>query len=288
MSSNDIQITLTITLQRLDRLQIARYACPSQRKTFSGDDVKKFAVRILFTLVLAVALLPINPVQSQTAPFKVGDSVEVMYGGTWTTGVVTKGLDSGTYVVNHGTMIMYINQGPANIRAHQMTPAEKAVANQSAQALASRPTGNGIGAQYGARAPATCKSRTALPTAETARQYLLCDMEGIDVGNNLVLLTDLTLQLARSRAFNYNQDSSRLQIDVQAPVYDIRGGFKQYQCGKPILGSSAYVATHNCNLYDQPQAAGSCFRNTFGDWHCTMVGNRPASSNQVKEQMPPR
>ena len=250
--------------------------------------MKKLPVRILFTLVLAVTLQSANRLQSQKAPFKVGDSVEVMYAGTWTTGVVTKGLESGTYVVNHGTMIMYINQGPANIRAHKMTPAEKAVADQSAQALASRPTGNGIGAQYGGRSPATCKSRTAPPTAETARQYLLCDMEGIDFGNNLLLLTDVTVQLARPRAFNYNQDSSRLQIDVQAPVYDIRGGFKEYQCGKPILGSSAYVATHNCNLYEQPQAVGSCYRDTFGDWHCMMVGNRPASSNQVREQMPPR
>jgi hypothetical protein len=250
--------------------------------------MKKFAVRILFTLALALALLPVNPLQSQTPPFKLGDSVEVMYGGKWISGVVTKGLDSGTYVVNHGSQIMYINQGPANIRAHQMTPAEKAVADQSAQAAATRPTGNGIGAQYGAREPATCKSRTAPPTAENARQYLLCDMEGVDFGNNLVLLTNVTVQLGQARAFIYNQDSGRHQIDVQAPVYDIRGGFKEYQCGKPILGSSAYVATHNCNSYDQPQATGTCFRDTFHDWHCLMTGNRPASSNQVREQMPPR
>jgi hypothetical protein len=57
-----------------------------------------------------------------------------MYGGKWISGVITKGLESGTYVVNHGSQIMYINQGPANIRAHQMTAAEKAVADQSAQA----------------------------------------------------------------------------------------------------------------------------------------------------------
>jgi hypothetical protein len=250
--------------------------------------MKNLAARISFALVLAVVLSAPGPLQSQNAPFKLGDSVEVQYAGQWTTGVVTKELQSGTYVVNHGSMIMYINEGPANIRAHQMTPAEKAVADQSAQALAGRPTGNGIGAQYGAREPATCKTRTALPSAETARQYLLCDMEGLDVGHNLVLLTDVTVQLAHPRAFIYTQDSGRSQIDVRAPVYDIRGGFKEYQCGKPIMGGGAYTATHNCNLYEQPQAAGSCYRDTFGDWHCTMTGNRPASSNQVREQMPPR
>jgi hypothetical protein len=245
-------------------------------------------VRISFAVVFVGALIATKPLQSQTAPFKLGDSVEVMYAGVWTTGVVTKDLESGTYVVNHGSMIMYINQGPANIRAHQMTPAEKAAADQSAQAFAKRPTGNGIGAQYGAREPATCKSRTAPPNAETARQYFLCDMEGLDGFQNLLLLTDVTVQLAAPRAFIYTQDSSRSQIDVRAPVYDIRGGYKEYQCGKPILGGGAYTATHNCNLYEQPQAAGSCYQDTFRDWHCTMAGNRPAGANQVREQMPPR
>ena len=250
--------------------------------------MKKLAVRISFSFVLTLALCVSKPLQAQTAPFKLGDSVEVQYAGQWVSGVVTKELQSGTYVVNHGSMIMYINEGPANIRAHQATPEEKATADQSAQALASRPTGNGVGAQYGAREPATCKSRTASPTAATARQYLLCDMEGLDGFKNLILLTDVTAQIAAPRAFLYNQDSGRSQIDVRAPVYDIRGGFNEYQCGKPIVGGGAYTATHNCNLYAQPQAAGSCYRDTFGDWHCLMAGNRVASTNQVREQMPPR
>lgn len=258
------------------------------QKGLAGSVLKKLIVRIPFIVLFALALCAPKPMHGQAAPFKLGDSVEVQYAGQWVTGVVTKDLESGTYVVNHGSQIMYINQGPANIRAHQMTPAEKAVADQSAQAFASRPTGNGVGAQYGAREPATCKSRTAAPNATTARQYLLCDMEGVDGFGNLLLYTDVTVQIAAPRAFIYNQDSSRSQIDVRAPVYDIRGAFKGYQCSKPILGGGAYTATHNCNLYDQPQAAGSCYRDTFGDWHCLMAGSRLASTNQVREQMPPR
>jgi hypothetical protein len=250
--------------------------------------MKQFSARTLFTFILSIAYLTALPIQAQSPPFKLGDSVEVMYAGQWTTGVVTKELQAGTYVVNHGSTIMYINQGPANIRAHQMTPAEKAEADQSAQAFANRPTGNGIGAQFGAREPATCKSRSAAPTAENARQYLLCDMEGLDAFNNLLLFTDVTVQLARPRAFLYSQDSGRTHIDTRAPVYDIRGGFKEYQCSKPILGGGAYTATHNCNMYDQPQASGSCFKDTFGDWPCLMVGNRVASVSHVREQMPPR
>jgi hypothetical protein len=250
--------------------------------------LKKFTVRILLIVWFALALYASKPMQGQSAPFKLGDSVEVMYAGQWVSGVVTKGLESGTYVVNHGSTIMYINEGAANIRAHQMTPEEKAAADQSAQALANRPTGTGIGAQYGAREPATCKSRTAPPAGAIARQYLLCDMEGVDGFGNLLLLTDVTVQAASPRTFNYNQDSGRSQIDVRAPVYDLRGSFKEYQCGKPTVGGGAYTATHNCNLYDQPQAAGSCYRDTFGDWHCLMTGSRLASTNQVREQMPPR
>ena len=41
-------------------------------------------------------------------------------------------------------------------------------------------------------------------------------------------------------------------------------------------------------MYDQPQAAGTCFKDTFGDWHCLMIGNKVASVAQVREQMPPR
>jgi hypothetical protein len=44
-------------------------------------------------------------------------------------------------------------------------------------------------------------------------------MEGLDGFQNLVLLTDVTVQLAAPRAFLYTQDSGRSQIDVKAPVY---------------------------------------------------------------------
>ena len=172
------------------------------QKGLAGSVLKKLIVRIPFIVLFALALCAPKPMHGQAAPFKLGDSVEVQYAGQWVTGVVTKDLESGTYVVNHGSQIMYINQGPANIRAHQMTPAEKAAADQSAQAFASRPTGNGVGAQYGAREPATCKSRSAPPNAATARQYMLCDMEGVDGFGNLLLYTDVTVQIAAPRALS--------------------------------------------------------------------------------------
>ncbi len=238
-------------------------------------------------LAFALAFLATRPLRAQDPPFKVGDAVEVQYAGQWTTGIVTKELTSGTYVVNHGNQVMYINAGPANIRRHQLTPAEEAEARQSAAALARRPTGSGIGAQYGAREPTTCASRTAPPTAANVRQYVLCGMEGVDAGQNLLLVTNLTVQVGRARAFLYQQDARWNKIDVRAPVIDIRGGYKLYQCGRPNLGGGAFAATHNCTTYDQPVATGTCYQDTFGDWHCALVGNRLASSSQVRDQMPP-
>ncbi len=249
--------------------------------------MKRYTTRISSSLVLFIALLGAAPLQAQTPPFKLGDSVEVMYGGKWVTGIVTKPLDSGTYVVNSGNFVMYINEGPANIRAHQMTSTEKVQSDQSAQALAHRPTGNGIGAQYGAREPVICKSRTAPPTAGTVKQYVHCGMEGMDAGGNLVLVTNVSVQMASPRAFAYQWDSAKYQIDRNAPVIDIRGGYKLYQCGRPNLAAGAFTATHNCVSYDQPVASGACYRDTFGEWNCALAGNRLASNSLVKDQMAP-
>ena len=153
-----------------------------------------------------------------------------------------------------------------------------------------RASGNIIGTQYGARDPSTCKSRTAVPTAATVKQYVRCGMEGIDVGGNLVLLTNVAVQMASPRAFQYQQDSAKSKIDVRAPVIDIRGGYKMYQCGKPTLAVAMGVVTttpSTCVSYDQPVAEGSCYKDTFGDWNCNLAGNRPASSSQVTGQKAP-
>ncbi len=153
-----------------------------------------------------------------------------------------------------------------------------------------RANGNGVGAQYGARDPSTCKSRTAAPTAGTVTQYVRCGMEGIDMGGNLVLLTNVVVQMASPRAFQYQQDSARNKIDVRAPVIDIRGGYKWYQCGLPTLAVAMGVVTttpSSCVSYDQPVAEGSCYKDTFGDWNCYLSGNRPASISMVTGEKPP-
>jgi hypothetical protein len=231
--------------------------------------------------------------QGQTTGFKVGDSVEALFRGTWYPAVVTGragcGGTCGPYYLISGRDRWTVNEGPANIRAHALTPAEQAVADSSAAELAERAkSGNGIGAQYGTREPTTCKSRTTAPTsAAVAKQYVLCGMEGFDGIQVMNILSDVNVQVGGQRAFNYARDAADNQVDVKAQVIDIRGSYKQYSCTKPVTNGGAYLETHNCVLFDQPVATGSCYKDTFGDWHCSLTGNRLGSTG-VAGQMAPR
>jgi hypothetical protein len=256
--------------------------------------MKKLAVRKLSAFLLAFSFLIAKPIHAQTTYFKVGDSVEAMTpGGKWESAVVTEACDRSTgcygYKVENQSSNGWWFVKAAYIRAHTKTPDEHAEAAKATAELAARASsGNGIGAQYGVREPTTCKSRTAPPSnAATAKQYVLCDSEGFDGVENMILLTDVNVQVAAARAFIYNQDSGHKQIDVKSPVYDIRGSYKEYQCGRPRGPANEFLATHNCTLYDQPQAAGSCYRDTFREWHCSLHGNRLASTG-VANQMAPR
>jgi hypothetical protein len=93
----------------------------------------------------------------------------------------------------------------------------RSIALLSATALQAQTPRNSIGAQYGACDPSTCESRTAAPTAGTVMQYARCGMEGVDVAGNLVLLTNVPAQMSSPRAFLYQQDSAKHQIDAGTP-----------------------------------------------------------------------
>lgn len=67
--------------------------------------MKKLAVWITFIFVVCLDLCAPKPMKGQSAPFKLGDSVEVQYAGQWVTGVVTKDLESGTYGASSRAML---------------------------------------------------------------------------------------------------------------------------------------------------------------------------------------
>jgi hypothetical protein len=67
-------------------------------------------------------------------------------------------------------------------------------------------------------------------------------------------------------------------------VYDIRGTYASYQCAPQTTLMNDFGNTHNCSKFSSPTAQGHCWKDTFGDWHCTMAGGR---GGQVDHVMPP-
>ena len=139
----------------------------------------------------------------------------------------------------------------------------------------------GIGERFGARDPRTCSSRKASPSAVQARQYLICDIEGVanptdESGGTLNLLTDVTVQVGAGRPFNMQSDSfgwaTTNGIDSSQTVYPIRGSFTTWSCVK--LGYFNGVPGKNCSKSPAPAAKGICFKSSFGEWHCMMTGGQ--------------
>ncbi|MBH8564358.1 hypothetical protein I8748_19570 [Nostoc sp. CENA67] len=138
------------------------------------------------------------------------------------------------------------------------------------------------------RRPHTCPSRVepkaGAPSAEQAKMYFLCDVEEeivISIPNSFLrLVTDLTIQVAPiSRPFNMETDGKYLGIDPKQPVYDIRGSYTDYFCKRIDRRNIG----KNCIVSSRPNQQGICFRNTFGDWHCHMIGTK----REIGKQLPP-
>src|ERR1035441_10285017 len=74
---------------------------------------------------------------------------------------------------------------------------------------------------------------------------------------------------------NPSTDSLKSDADVNSPVYPIRGSYDGYTCG--LLDPPRTVYGRNCMVQGQPQATGSCYRTSFGDWSCGMID----ANNQI-------
>jgi hypothetical protein len=134
-----------------------------------------------------------------------------------------------------------------------------------------------VGAKFGSRDPRICATRTEALSAATAKQYFICDSE-FTVGPNasgesIYLVSDVTVQLGKPRPFSPDTDTFGFaadnSIDPSQPVVPIRGSFNEWVCGK--LGQINAAPGKSCNLTSNPHAVGICFKNSFGDWHCTMT-----------------
>ena len=143
----------------------------------------------------------------------------------------------------------------------------------------------GIGKKYGSRDPRTCADRT-LPkngaiSAEKAKEYVICETEHAPL--DLYLAEDVTVQVGAARRYNAGEDFNFPNIDVKSPVYAIRGSLKKYNCS--IIYQDRSNLGKNCNIYNEPNAKGACYKDTFGDWHCGMTD--ATTGNYIAENVPP-
>jgi hypothetical protein len=150
--------------------------------------------------------------------------------------------------------------------------------------------------RYGtSRVPQSCPSRSAPTTgAITARQaekYFTCHIENGEAfdGNmgSMSLVTDLKIEVApKSRRATIGDvtraaNSRSLALDMDRPVYNIRGSYKVYDCGRT---TAAVEEKRNCTLVIYPKSQGICFQNSFKDWFCLLTGSPKLISGQAPPQ----
>lgn len=125
----------------------------------------------------------------------------------------------------------------------------------------------GIGKKYGTRDPRTCTDTTAPTTgaitADLAAKYLMCQREG-ESSNLLYLIEDAKVQVGGG--INYESiKASRVlyEIDVNHPVYPIRGSYIKNVCSRIYNENEESKCT-----VETVKADGYCYKTTFGDWQC--------------------
>lgn len=242
------------------------------------------------TLVLFTAVVP--AAQGQT--FKAGDLVEAHLFDQWLPCTVFKPeanwLVPGSTALRGYTVTCVINatSGPqesfvavTDVRARTASVEDKKASAETAAALARQPKGNSIGAKYGTREPRPCGDRTqpahGAPSAEQATKYVTCELEQGDGRRPLLLVTNLKVQVASvSHPPNLLiKELTAATMDPREPVWDIRGSFTSYRCDAldSLIAQNDFARTHNCWVSEQPTATGYCYKDTFGDWHCGLLGS---------------
>ena len=131
----------------------------------------------------------------------------------------------------------------------------------------------GVGAKFGTRDPRVCASTKApgkVLDLKTATAAVLCYTELVSSSqSHIYLVDDLKIEIApKGRPYNPRVDLMS-GIDVDMPVYAIRGSFVSHQCAP--LSDILANAGKNCHRYQQTQATGTCSKTTFGEWKCSFM-----------------
>ena len=143
----------------------------------------------------------------------------------------------------------------------------------------------GVGAKYGARDPRTCADKTLPKTgalsAAKAAEYVVCENEVI-WSEYLFFVDDVKVQVGAGRRYNPREDINFSGIDTKFLIYPIRGSYKSYQCTK-IFPDQTNL-NRNCNLTNNPNATGACYKKEFGEWRCMLTDIQGAV---VEDHIPP-
>lgn len=143
-----------------------------------------------------------------------------------------------------------------------------------------------LGAKYGSRDPRVCEKTPSpgkVPTAAEAVASIICNGEHERGNESLFLLEDVKVtQIGKGSPYKPGVDFNVDDLDPKFLIYPIRGSFKKYQCGQPDL----FEPGKSCHLYDEANAQGRCYKDTFGEWQCSM-DDKTVGFNDYTEVAPP-
>jgi len=133
--------------------------------------------------------------------------------------------------------------------------------------------------KYQSRAPRTCAKVTSPPSAAVAAVLVQCSMEA-DTMFGVGLVQDVKPEVGTPRPFVYATDAEMPGIDLDAQVYPLQGSYSSYMC-KTITTQTP--SGQNCIKMVYAASVGWCYKTSFGDWKCRMVGQ----SGQMLQGQPP-
>ncbi len=229
-------------------------------------------------------------VSAQQLPkFNVGDSVDTFTSDTWVACTVASPLSANGYTLRCGSTELTAKNDPSLLRSHVASANGVREAAEVRELISRAPLGESVGARFGTREPRTCQNHKTQISGTEAKDIFICDAEH-EFGGNLYLVSDVSLLVSDPRPYNPNEDKSKAGIDASQPVFDIRASYNNYQCSQLPSSLQDYPGVRNCNETKMSNAAGGCFKNTAGEWHCMMYDFKQsgaAASASLSNVKPP-
>ena len=244
---------------------------------------------IAFLLAATACLSFASIAHAQQLPtFKPGDAVDFYTFGKWIPCTVEAPLSAGNYNVSCGSISMRAKNDPRELRVHVIAPrgVQFGFGVQTAPAPVAESVDRSVGARYGTRDPRICDRRPSQFTAAEAKDVFICDAEHESNGS-LFLVSDVSVDVTKSRPFDPAIDTKRPGIDRSQPVIEIRATYNNYQCSAIGASHMDNPIIHTCNEFHATNAAGGCYKNTAGDWHCNLLDLNASTTETAKNVPPP-